>query len=130
MLLLLSVSICIKNSITTFLTKNINYKYNFFQTLGELMCSIIPTCQILGVTATSVSLVAIALDRYRNVVYALSKRWNPGLFYCLLGTAIGWLACAGKCSQFRKTKHQIVFKLYLQVSLLQCGFYMITEHLM
>lgn len=73
-----------------------HFYYNIsVQTLGELMCSIIPTCQILGVTASSASLVAIALDRYRNVVHALSKRWNPGLFYCLLGTTIGWLACAG-----------------------------------
>lgn len=59
------------------------------------MCSVIPTCQILGVMASSVALVAIALDRYRNVVHTLSKRWNPGLIYCLLGTFVVWCACAG-----------------------------------
>lgn len=71
------------------------------------MCSIIPTCQILGVTASSASLVAIALDRYRNVVHALSKRWNPGLYYCLFGTAIGWLACAGNF--FNQIKPKVRF---------------------
>lgn len=59
------------------------------------MCSAIPTLQIMGVIGSSMSLVAIALDRYSNVVHALTKRWNPGPVYCLIGTVIAWLICAG-----------------------------------
>ncbi|CAH1964731.1 unnamed protein product [Acanthoscelides obtectus] len=52
-------------------------------TLGPFMCVFIPTGQVLGTTASSVALLAIALDRYQNVVYALSKRWNPSPRICI-----------------------------------------------
>lgn len=44
-----------------------------------------------GVLASSLALMFIAMDRYRNVVYALSKRWNPPLWVCLIGTAVFWV---------------------------------------
>lgn len=32
----------------------------------------------------------IAMDRYRNVVHALSKRWNPSPMFCIISTAMLW----------------------------------------
>lgn len=60
------------------------------------MCSVIPTCQIFGVIASCIALVAIAVDRYRNVVHALSNRWNPNLTICVLGATTAWVVSAGK----------------------------------
>lgn len=51
--------------------------------------------QIFGVTASSIVLVAIAIDRYRNVVHVMSKKWNPRWLSCLAGIAVIWLGSAG-----------------------------------
>ncbi|XP_044253079.1 somatostatin receptor type 5-like [Tribolium madens] len=63
--------------------------------LGSFACKFLPMCQMGGVLASSLALMFIALDRYRNVVYALSKRWNPKLWLCLLVTAAFWLGSFG-----------------------------------
>ncbi|XP_060523201.1 orexin receptor type 2 [Cylas formicarius] len=61
---------------------------------GESMCYFVPVGQILGSTASSVALFVIALDRYHNVFYALSKRWDPEWWLCLGGALILWGVCA------------------------------------
>ncbi|KAJ3624919.1 hypothetical protein MTP99_018508 [Tenebrio molitor] len=63
--------------------------------LGDFLCRFLPMCQMTGILASSFALVFIAIDRYRNVVHALSKRWNPRLCFCLGGAAILWLASFG-----------------------------------
>ncbi|KAJ8948636.1 hypothetical protein NQ318_022702 [Aromia moschata] len=62
--------------------------------LGEFMCYFIPMGQVLGTTASSVALLVIALDRYQNVIYALSKRWNPQPLTCIGVAVVLWLVCA------------------------------------
>lgn len=52
-------------------------------------------CQFGGITASSVALVVIAMDRYRNVVHALNRRWNPPLIYCIIGTLVLWAIVLG-----------------------------------
>ncbi|XP_044252839.1 QRFP-like peptide receptor [Tribolium madens] len=64
-------------------------------TLGPFLCSFIPMCQMVGITASSTALVIIAMDRYRNVVHVLSKRWDPPPLHCLSVTAILWLIIFG-----------------------------------
>lgn len=60
------------------------------------MCKFIPFLQIFGVTASSIVLVAIAADRYRNVVHVMSKKWNPCWVLCLCGVFTIWIASVGK----------------------------------
>ncbi|XP_063903776.1 QRFP-like peptide receptor [Zophobas morio] len=60
-------------------------------TLGSFLCSVIPMLQMAGIMASSVALMFIAMDRYRNVVHALSKRWNPPPSTCILLTIILWI---------------------------------------
>ncbi|CAH1377094.1 unnamed protein product, partial [Tenebrio molitor] len=64
-------------------------------TLGSFLCSFIPMCQMVGFIASSAALMFIAMDRYRNVVHALSKRWNPSPTFCLTFTAFVWLVIFG-----------------------------------
>ncbi|EFA08047.1 QRFP-like peptide receptor [Tribolium castaneum] len=59
--------------------------------LGSFWCQFLPMCQMGCVMASSVALMFVAMDRYRNVVFATSKRWNPQLWVCLLVTAALWL---------------------------------------
>ncbi|KAF2886294.1 hypothetical protein ILUMI_19879, partial [Ignelater luminosus] len=63
--------------------------------LGSFMCSFIPSIPIFGVVCSSTVLVGIALDRYRNVVQALSKRWNPELWTCILSAISIWCFSIG-----------------------------------
>ncbi|XP_017778875.1 PREDICTED: neuropeptide Y receptor type 2-like [Nicrophorus vespilloides] len=65
-------------------------------TLGSFMCHFIPMVQVFGITASTVAIVAIALDRYRNVVYALDNQWNPKPMTCIAGATILWTICIGK----------------------------------
>ncbi|XP_030756668.1 somatostatin receptor type 5-like isoform X2 [Sitophilus oryzae] len=62
---------------------------------GEFLCYYLPVGQVLGNFASSLALFVIALDRYHNVIHAFSKKWDPGLLYCLLGALALWLVCAG-----------------------------------
>lgn len=52
-------------------------------------------CQMVGITASSTALMFIAMDRYRNVVHVLSKRWDPSPLLCLSVTAFLWLFIFG-----------------------------------
>nr|CAH7722944.1 unnamed protein product [Callosobruchus chinensis] len=63
-------------------------------TLGEFMCIFLPTGQVLGTTASSVALLTIALDRYQNVIYALSKRWSPRPRICILMAVGVFVLCS------------------------------------
>ncbi|KAJ8959776.1 hypothetical protein NQ314_006206 [Rhamnusium bicolor] len=63
--------------------------------LGEFLCYFIPMGQVLGTTASSVALLVIALDRYQNVIYALTKRWDPTPWICILIAAVLWIMCVG-----------------------------------
>lgn len=76
--------------------KKTEYIYFYFQTLGSFMCDFIPFAQTFGILASSVALVAIALDRYRNVAHILHKKWNPSLSICLVEVFVVWIVCAGK----------------------------------
>ncbi|CAG9767435.1 unnamed protein product [Ceutorhynchus assimilis] len=62
---------------------------------GESMCHGIPIGQILGNLTSSLALLVIAVDRYHNVIHALSKKWNPALWKCLTGALILWIICLG-----------------------------------
>ncbi|KAK9885450.1 hypothetical protein WA026_010946 [Henosepilachna vigintioctopunctata] len=63
-------------------------------TMGSFMCHFVPMCQSFGVILSSIALLMIAMDRYRNIVEAMNKRWNPRKVYCLLGLVVVWLICA------------------------------------
>ncbi|RZB39817.1 7tm 1 domain containing protein [Asbolus verrucosus] len=63
--------------------------------LGSFLCAFLPMCQMTGILASSTALMFIAMDRYRNVVHALSKRWNPRLSFCLIAAIIVWLISFG-----------------------------------
>ncbi|KAF7282089.1 QRFP-like peptide receptor [Rhynchophorus ferrugineus] len=62
---------------------------------GDFLCHNLPAGQVVGNLASSIALLVIALDRYHNVIHALSKKWNPNLLYCLSGAALLWLSCVG-----------------------------------
>lgn len=50
--------------------------------------------QSLGVFSSSMALLLIAMDRYRTIVKAMNKRWDPRKMYCISGGFIGWVICA------------------------------------
>ncbi|ENN80730.1 hypothetical protein YQE_02838, partial [Dendroctonus ponderosae] len=62
---------------------------------GEYMCHYIPVGQVLGNLTSSVALLVIALDRYHNVIHAITKKWDPCLWKCICGATILWMICAG-----------------------------------
>ncbi|XP_066248527.1 RYamide receptor-like [Euwallacea similis] len=62
---------------------------------GEFLCHFMPMGQVLGNLTSSIALLAIALDRYHNVIYALSPKCNPSLRKCLGCTLVLWLVCLG-----------------------------------
>ncbi|XP_066139810.1 substance-K receptor-like [Euwallacea fornicatus] len=62
---------------------------------GEFLCHFMPIGQVLGNLTNSIALLAIALDRYHNVIHALSPKWNPSLGKCIGGTLFLWLVCLG-----------------------------------
>ncbi|XP_063903905.1 C-C chemokine receptor type 3-like [Zophobas morio] len=59
--------------------------------LGHFLCQFLPMCQMVGVLASSVALTMIAMDRYRNVVHALGKRWDPTPCFCFVATGTVWV---------------------------------------
>nr|XP_022900455.1 QRFP-like peptide receptor [Onthophagus taurus] len=63
-------------------------------TMGVFLCGAIPFLQIFGVIASSGALVAIALDRYRNVVHVTKQRWNPSFSHCIFMISTMWIICA------------------------------------
>ncbi|KAF7280478.1 hypothetical protein GWI33_005820 [Rhynchophorus ferrugineus] len=62
---------------------------------GEFLCHAIPVLQVLGNLASSIALVIIALDRYHSVIHALSRKWDPSLWKCLVSTLTLWTICTG-----------------------------------
>lgn len=60
------------------------------------MCGFVPMTNAIAILASSLSLSVIALDRYQNVMSALTTKWDPnppsciGMAFCLL------FFCCGK----------------------------------
>lgn len=55
------------------------------------MCSFVPFVNTATIMASSLLLVAIAMDRYMAIRRAVSKMWNPGLRFCVLALGGIWL---------------------------------------
>ncbi|KAJ8959780.1 hypothetical protein NQ314_006210 [Rhamnusium bicolor] len=80
--------------------------------LGDFLCYFIPMGQVLGTTASSFALLAIALDRYQNVTVAIiSKRWNPNLWKCLLAAFLSWIVSSGWSWKLFKYKGFFHYKM-------------------
>lgn len=62
-----------------------------FQNLGSFMCSFVPFVNTATIMASSLILVAIAVDRYMAIRRAVSSIWNPGLLFCVLTLGGIWL---------------------------------------
>ncbi|XP_050295591.1 somatostatin receptor type 3-like [Anthonomus grandis grandis] len=84
-------------SVTLFALNNLDLlrKKPMYWIYGEFLCHFIPVGQVLGNLSSSIALLVIALDRYHNVVHALSKKWNPALWKCLGATFLFWIVCTG-----------------------------------
>ncbi|XP_045477350.1 neuropeptide Y receptor type 2 [Harmonia axyridis] len=85
---LLTVIAFSTNNLETFSHPFINW------TLGSFMCHLLPMAQSLGVFSSSMALLLIAMDRYRTIVKAMNKRWDPRMIYCISGGFLGWVLCA------------------------------------
>lgn len=55
------------------------------------MCSFVPFVNTATIMASSLLLVAIAMDRYMAIRRAVSKMWNPDLRFCVLALGGIWL---------------------------------------
>ncbi|XP_063903740.1 atypical chemokine receptor 3-like [Zophobas morio] len=93
------ISLALSDLLSTAAVATLNMVYftqeNITWPLAGFLCKFLPMCQMLGILASSVALTIIAIDRYRNVVYALSKRWNPRVYICLVVVVAIWSACIG-----------------------------------
>lgn len=68
------------------------------QTLGELFCSFAPFFQTAAVLVNSVTLVAIALDRYMAVVRLSKGTYEPSGLFCATCAVLIWGLSAGVSS--------------------------------
>lgn len=62
------------------------------------MCSLIPFASVCAILASSVTLTAIALDRYQAIVRALKDNWEPGGCFSAASVIIVWSLAAGTLS--------------------------------
>ncbi|XP_058829362.1 alpha-2A adrenergic receptor [Topomyia yanbarensis] len=75
-----------------------NNEYNSIWTLGELTCSFAPYIQTLAILVNSVTLVAIALDRYMAVVQLTKGSYEPSRVFCITCAVLIWGLSAGVSS--------------------------------
>ncbi|XP_053685972.1 alpha-2A adrenergic receptor [Sabethes cyaneus] len=75
-----------------------NNEHNALWTLGELFCSFAPFFQTLAVLVNSVTLVAIALDRYMAVVRLNKGTYEPSGLFCATCAILIWGLSAGVSS--------------------------------
>uniref|UniRef100_A0AAG5DUN5 G-protein coupled receptors family 1 profile domain-containing protein n=1 Tax=Anopheles atroparvus TaxID=41427 RepID=A0AAG5DUN5_ANOAO len=72
-----------------------NTEFNSLWTLGELMCTFSPFVQTMAVLVNSITLVAIALDRYMAVVRLMKGTWEPNGWFCVTCAVLIWGLGAG-----------------------------------
>lgn len=72
--------------------------FSISQTLGELMCTFAPFFQTMAVLVDSITLVAIALDRYMAVVRLTKGAWEPSGVLCVACAVLIWGLAAGVSS--------------------------------
>ncbi|XP_050091276.1 neuropeptide Y receptor type 5 [Anopheles aquasalis] len=72
-----------------------NTEFNSLWTLGELMCTFSPFLQTMAVLVNSITLVAIALDRYMAVVRLMKGSWKPNGWFCATCAVLIWGLGAG-----------------------------------
>ncbi|XP_023032087.1 neuropeptide FF receptor 2 [Drosophila willistoni] len=73
------------------------FKAEYLQlwTLGDFMCKFVPFITTAAVLASSLTLVAIAFDRYMAIMRAVLGFWNPDVRICVICMAGIWLASMG-----------------------------------
>ncbi|XP_035901742.1 orexin receptor type 2 [Anopheles stephensi] len=72
-----------------------NTEFNSLWTLGELMCTFSPFVQTMAVLVNSITLVAIALDRYMAVRSLVKGIWEPNGWFCATCGVLIWGLAAG-----------------------------------
>uniref|UniRef100_A0A182MBS4 G-protein coupled receptors family 1 profile domain-containing protein n=1 Tax=Anopheles culicifacies TaxID=139723 RepID=A0A182MBS4_9DIPT len=72
-----------------------NTEFNSLWTLGELMCTFSPFVQTMAVLVNSITLVAIALDRYMAVRSLVKGVWEPNGWFCVTCGVLIWGLAAG-----------------------------------
>ncbi|KAL9702391.1 hypothetical protein quinque_005909 [Culex quinquefasciatus] len=72
-----------------------NTEYNSLWTLGEVACNLAPFFQTMAVLVNSITLVAIALDRYMAVVRLTKGIWEPSGIFCIICSILIWGLAAG-----------------------------------
>uniref|UniRef100_A0A182N2R7 G-protein coupled receptors family 1 profile domain-containing protein n=1 Tax=Anopheles dirus TaxID=7168 RepID=A0A182N2R7_9DIPT len=75
-----------------------NTEFNSLWTLGELMCTFSPFVQTMAVLVNSITLVAIALDRYMAVRSLVKGVWEPNGWFCATCAVLIWGLAAGIAS--------------------------------
>uniref|UniRef100_A0A182KH47 G-protein coupled receptors family 1 profile domain-containing protein n=1 Tax=Anopheles christyi TaxID=43041 RepID=A0A182KH47_9DIPT len=75
-----------------------NTEFNSLWTLGELMCTFSPFVQTMAVLVNSITLVAIALDRYMAVRSLVKGVWEPNGWFCVTCGVLIWGLAAGIAS--------------------------------
>uniref|UniRef100_A0A182QW88 G-protein coupled receptors family 1 profile domain-containing protein n=1 Tax=Anopheles farauti TaxID=69004 RepID=A0A182QW88_9DIPT len=75
-----------------------NTEFNSLWTLGELMCTFSPFVQTMAVLVNSITLVAIALDRYMAVRSLVKGIWEPNGWFCATCAVLIWGLAAGIAS--------------------------------
>lgn len=83
-----------------------------FQTLGKFMCGFTPMVNTLAVMASSLCLAIIALDRYQNVVSALSTKWDPSPLNCIGIASALFFFCCGKLYEYNFITRLVHTKSY------------------
>jgi hypothetical protein len=63
--------------------------------LGSSMCLITPFVQTTALLANSITLVAIALDRYIAVGKIIKQTWDPTMMWCVITALFIWALSAG-----------------------------------
>ncbi|XP_052861195.1 neuropeptide Y receptor type 5 [Anopheles cruzii] len=72
-----------------------NTEFNSLWTLGEMMCTFSPFVQTVAVLVNSITLVAIALDRYMALLRLAKGSWEPSGWFCFTCAVLIWGLGAG-----------------------------------
>ncbi|XP_007655860.2 neuropeptide Y receptor type 2-like [Ornithorhynchus anatinus] len=84
---------------------------------GAVLCHLVPYAQALSVHVSILTLTAIALDRYRCIIFHLDSRISKRLSLAIIG--VMWLAAAvlaGPLAVFREYRHEEIPSVGLKMT--------------
>ena len=88
-------------------------EYTSLWRLGETSCTILPFIQTMAILANSMTLVAIAVDRYLAMVRLTKGLWDPGCLFCFICVLVIWGLSSGIASPMLTLYH--VFEIIVLI---------------